>query len=70
MIKKLEQYKWVILIVLILVVLTCVFYWYEWRPTEIRKYCINSITSINCSAMSDRCEALYRACLFKNGINK
>jgi len=35
--EKLKQYKYIILILLI--VLGFAFYWYEWRPTQIKKEC-------------------------------
>ncbi len=35
--EKLKEYK--LIIILVLVVLTVAFYWYEWRPANIRAKC-------------------------------
>lgn len=35
--EKLKQYKYIILIVI--TILGLAFYWFEWRPTQIRKEC-------------------------------
>ncbi len=60
---KLRQY-WVI-ILLTLVLLSMVFYWYEWRPSNIRQDCANRY-----SHPSDATTKEYERCLQQNGITK
>lgn len=36
--KKIKEYKVIIIIVLVLIL--GVFYWYEWRPSQIQKDCL------------------------------
>jgi len=38
--EKIKKYWWVIIIV---VVISSAFYWYEWRPSQIRKECVQQI---------------------------
>ena len=38
--EKLKEYKYIILI--FLVVIGVVFYWFEWRPKEIKKECLKN----------------------------
>lgn len=35
--EKLKQYKKIILVVII--IFGFIFYWFEWRPSQIKKYC-------------------------------
>lgn len=62
---KLKEYKYIILILLI--ILGFAFYWYEWRPTNIRKDCFNRSQIFD--AYADRDKA-YEICVMSNGINK
>ena len=50
----------IILILIILAILGGVFYWYEWRPTQIRKGC----------AQWNNYEPMYEECLHKEGLEK
>jgi hypothetical protein len=54
MIQKLKEYGWMFLIVL--VVLGVAFYWYEWRPSEIRKECVSVATQCAKRVMKDKSE--------------
>ena len=54
--EKIKEYKGII--ILILIVLGAAFYWYEWRPSKIRKDCFNMFTI---STPFD--EGLYKNCL-------
>ena len=62
--EKIKEYKGII--ILILVVLASAFYWYEWRPMQIRKDCFDMFTI---SAPFD--EGLYKNCITGvNGLEK
>lgn len=52
-------------IILICIILGGVFYWFEWRPSQIIKKC-----TIQKTGFTAFHEALYENCLRKNGINK
>ncbi|KKU81028.1 MAG: hypothetical protein UY07_C0027G0009 [Parcubacteria group bacterium GW2011_GWA1_47_8] len=60
--EKIKEYKGII--ILILVVLGGAFYWYEWRPTQIRKDCFNTSQDF-----SDKQE-FYKNCVMGNGLEK
>jgi len=62
--EKIKEYKGII--ILILVVLGGAFYWYEWRPTQIRKICFNAVLS----ASAGTTEQLYNNCLGIHGLKK
>ncbi len=76
--EKLKEYK--LIIILVLVVLGGAFYWYEWRPSQIKKECngqayFDSYTTLkageffaNQSQLQDRQKKLYDDCLRYNGI--
>ena len=68
--KNLEKYKYLILIVL---VLATAFYWYEWRPTQIRKECnLQAIEEAKeaSSYKTEMYEWSYKLCLRKEGLEK
>ena len=77
--EKLKQYKYIILIVVI--ILGLAFYWYEWRPTQIRKECAESAlkdapggdwrvrAGLNPKILGLD-EKVYRACLIQKGLEK
>lgn len=64
--KKIKEYKGIIIIVLILILGT--FYWYELRPTNIRKKCYNIATSGFSSVGNFNLN--YESCLLDNGLEK
>lgn len=57
--EKLKQYKYII--ILVLLVLAGAFYWYSYRPVKIIKDCYRSFPDY-----LDR----YRECLRRNGLEK
>lgn len=65
---KLKEYKYVILIAI--VILVGAFYWYEWRPSSIRKHCSRSVYEAirETGADSSGYEKVYKICLSKYGI--
>ena len=64
--EKLKQYKYIILIQLIF--LGSVFYWYEWRPTQIKKKCFAKEVVGVYSITGTYFDKSYRACLSENGL--
>lgn len=48
------------------------FYWYEWRPSQIRKECaeIANVKSGNFLPLREEVEGRYYNCLRKNGLEK
>lgn len=48
--------------IIILLVLGFAFYWFEWRPTEIRKSCADTA-----SVFSDG-DRFYKNCVMQNGL--
>ncbi|MFA6257740.1 MAG: hypothetical protein WC671_01870 [Candidatus Paceibacterota bacterium] len=76
--KKLNEYKYIILIVLI--ILGFSFYWYSYKPQQIRKGCDSQAffdagktlgidESLNESQWQDRKEKLYKDCLRYEGLD-
>ena len=71
--EKLKQYKYIIVIALI--ILGGLFYWYSYRPAQIRKLCANG-GIIGTSGLSKAIieatkvtETEYTRCLRKHGLN-
>jgi len=62
--EKIKQYKYVILIALI--VLGFNFYWFEWRPTQIKKRCYDIAVVIGGNNFNKN----YASCLLSNGLEK
>ncbi len=58
-----KQWK---LIVGITLLLGIAFYWYEWRPTQIRRECARKMANI----FTPEQKNIYYHCLFKNGIKE
>jgi hypothetical protein len=61
--EQIKKYWWIIIVILIV---GFSFYWYEWRPSQIR---------IECSKVCDLiagefCEDKYQDCLFRHGLDK
>lgn len=52
--------------ILLLIILGIVFYWYEWRPTQIRKECGKECSGF-VRVLNENC---YKDCLYRNGINE
>lgn len=63
----------VAIIIFLLVVLSSSFYWYEWRPAQIRKDCVKKITKhaqeLNLHAYEDF-EFVLNYCLKLRGLSK
>lgn len=68
--EKIREYKGII--ILILVVLVGAFYWYEWRPTQIRKKCAESANNYahNSAYWQDNYDKMYEFCQREYGIEK
>jgi len=64
--EKIKKYKYIILVVLI--ILGFLFYWYEIRPSQIRKRCSHHFSVDNRSL--EAMEVFYKACLNSWGIYK
>ena len=67
--------NWLIvsLTILIIAMVAGTFYWYEWRPTQIRKNCYDSIITNPFSTeleQKSEFEYQYQDCLRKNGLEK
>lgn len=60
--EKLKQYKYIILILLI--ILGFAFYWYSWKPNQIKKKCYDVAISIG----GDNFDKNYQSCLLDNGL--
>jgi len=61
--EKIKQYKFIILIVII--ILGIAFYWFEWRPAQIRKECSErSKVAIYGSNYNN----LFNQCLHEKGL--
>lgn len=60
---KIKKYWWTV--VIILIVIGGTFYWFQWRPAEIRKNCYR----INLGT-EERFEMNYKNCLLNNGLEK
>jgi uncharacterized membrane protein len=61
--QKLKEYKYIILIVLL--ILGFSFYWYAWRPRQIRNNCKKGIIGIGLDA-----EQSYNKCLNERGSER
>jgi uncharacterized protein YxeA len=64
-------------LILLILILVGVFYWYEWRPSQIRKNCYNSavenpIRNPNATESERRSELnfIYQNCLKMEGLEK
>ncbi|MFA5124748.1 MAG: hypothetical protein WC473_02905 [Patescibacteria group bacterium] len=77
--QKLKQY-WII-ILLMVIVGGGLFYWFQWRPTQIRKDCSVKVMQINTNGGLDQAfeefkqleqdyDNNYKKCLRDNGIEK
>jgi len=64
--EKIKQYKYIILIVLI--ILAGAFYWFQLRPTMIRKECSKLLTGFGSIGLSG--ERNYNNCLLQNGLKE
>ncbi len=65
---KLKEYKEIIWIVIIGLVL--IFYWYELRPARIRKECAENASSKAIEKGNDYWKNYYSACLKEKGLEK
>ncbi|MFH1822511.1 MAG: hypothetical protein ABH830_02305 [Patescibacteria group bacterium] len=75
--EKIKKYWWVIIIFLIL---SGAFYWFQWRPTQIRKECFkvkqetrevySPLRSVSDEKMEEYAETNYQDCLRKHGLEK
>ncbi len=61
--EKIKKYWWVIIIVLFV---GGIFYWYEWRPTQIRKHCYD----ISLPGVPENFDLNYQSCLKDSGLIK
>ncbi len=61
----------VIFAVAILILVAGWFYWYEWRPIHIRKWCLREMSEIVQKSSSDiDFDSSYKWCLIRKGLNK
>lgn len=76
--EKFKQYKYIILI--LIVILGFAFYWFQLRPSEIRKYCSNWAAQYNGTLIGDgvisidqsgsRYTTDYQSCLNEKGLSQ
>lgn len=64
MIKVTKQHN---IVILILVILGITFYWYEWRPSEIKKECID-VAKDKTMGFGKLYESYYKNCLREKGL--
>mgnify|MGYP001585033674 FL=1 len=62
-----KKYWWIIIIVLLLVGM---FYWFQWRPAQIRKECGVELVSSYYDEEIERGNARYKECIIKHGLEK
>jgi len=61
--EKVKQYKFLILLGIL--ILGFIFYWFEWRPAQIRKECAERSKS---KIYNDRYSNIYNQCLRERGL--
>lgn len=65
-----------IILPLVLFIISFAFYWYEYRPTKIRKYCNTEVQSTRIGsfnefrAVQSNYDDNYKKCLRDNGLEK
>jgi len=64
--EKIKEYKGIIIVVLVIIL--GAFYWYSYRPTQIRKECAKYLTGFGAVGFSG--ENKYDKCLLENGLEK
>jgi len=67
MMEKIKQYKWIIIIGLI--VFGLYFYWYQWKPHETRKFC-GGIANKESHGSIVIFEKFYKRCLNIQGFER
>ncbi len=69
--EKIKKYWWIIIVILII---GGVFYWFQWRPGQIRKECniraLKSGIESKLSGGSGGYDLFYRSCLRDKGLEK
>ena len=68
-----ENWFKISIIVVILIVIGGVFYWFEWRPSQIRKNCIKQYPNAfydGGGLISKTDEAGHKRCLAEHGLEK
>ena len=70
--EKIKKYWWIIFI---LIIIGGAFYWFQWRPSQIRKECFQEVLrdvggNIDVIGTSGVFQNRYNACLAKNGLEK
>ena len=65
---KIKQHTGLILIALLLLV--AAFYWYEWRPSQIKKECHEGalVDVVAVGGSKEDYESFYKACLRSKGL--
>lgn len=59
------------LLTILVISVAAAFYWYEWRPTQIRKECSKVCTGVSSlGGIGGNCRTNYQTCLQKNGLEK
>ena len=73
--QKIKEYKLIIILTLVLVILGVVFYWYEYRPSQIKKLCSEKVINtmkeqkgISINEGSTAYNFLYNNCLHSYGL--
>lgn len=55
-----------LIVILLIIILGFAFYWYEWRPAQIRKECARKSSQFGGGFL----EQQYKSCLVKQGLEK
>lgn len=67
--EKIKQYKYII--ILTIIILCGAFYWYSYRPEQIRKKCFNETrgnTLILRNGMEELQDSYYKDCIMSYGL--
>jgi len=66
--EKIKHYKYII--IMVLAILAGLFYWFQLRPTAIRKECSTGNGLLYLSGRSRISDLEYTDCLRRNGLNE
>ncbi len=80
---KLKRYWWVVgMVVVVLLILGCLFYWYQWRPLKLREDCYQKASSSISDIIISRGDVeeansllglkdkIYHSCLHSKGLKE
>jgi hypothetical protein len=66
--------KLIIIAIIFVIIISFIFYWFEWRPVKIRKQCDAEAKQKNSTQLFQKInmdyESIYKQCLRRNGTEK